>query len=82
MVWVVVENLEEVVKLQRQRLIGRAAQLDPLSDFVLIAWDTFKAAEFPFDEARRLVSPHGAALCRAGIVSSGRHRPGTRAAGT
>jgi adenine-specific DNA methylase len=44
----------EVVRNQRQRLIGHAVQLDPLSDFVLIAWDTFKAAEFPFDEARRL----------------------------
>jgi putative DNA methylase len=44
----------EVVRSQRRRLVGRAAQLDPLSDFTLIAWDTFKAAEFPFDEARRL----------------------------
>jgi adenine-specific DNA methylase len=44
----------EVVRLRRQRLIGRTAQLDALTDFVLIAWDTFKAAEFPFDEARRL----------------------------
>ncbi len=45
---------EEVVRLQRQRLVGRQAQLDPLTDFVLIAWDTFRAVEFPFDEARRL----------------------------
>jgi putative DNA methylase len=45
---------EEVVRLQRLRLVGRDAQLDALTDFVLIAWDTFKAAEFPFDEARRL----------------------------
>ena len=44
----------EVVRSQRRRLVGRAAQLDPLSDFALIAWDTFKAAEFPFDEGRRL----------------------------
>jgi putative DNA methylase len=44
----------EVVRSQRRRLVGRVAQLDPLSDFTLIAWDTFKAAEFPFDEARRL----------------------------
>jgi putative DNA methylase len=44
----------EVVRSQRRRLVGRAAQLDPLSDFTLIAWDTFKAVEFPFDEARRL----------------------------
>jgi adenine-specific DNA methylase len=45
---------EEVVRMQRLRLIGRAVQLDLLTDFALIAWDTFKAAEFPFDEARRL----------------------------
>jgi putative DNA methylase len=44
----------EVVRSQRRRLVGRAVQLDPLSDFALIAWDTFKAAEFPFDEGRRL----------------------------
>lgn len=44
----------EVVRLQRARLVGQASQLDPLSDYVLIAWDTFKAHEFPFDDARRL----------------------------
>jgi adenine-specific DNA methylase len=44
----------EVVRLQRRRLVGKQAQLDPMTDFALIAWDTFKAAEFPFDEARRL----------------------------
>jgi adenine-specific DNA methylase len=45
---------EEVVQLQRQRLVGAAVTLDSLSDFTLIAWDTFRAAEFPFDDARRL----------------------------
>jgi adenine-specific DNA methylase len=45
---------EEVVRLQRQRLVGAPVALDPLSDFTLIAWDTFRAAEFPYDEARRL----------------------------
>ncbi len=44
----------EVVRLQRLRLIGRPVQLDPITDFALIAWGTMKAAEFPFDEARRL----------------------------
>jgi putative DNA methylase len=44
----------ELVRLQRQRLIGRAAQLDPVTDFVLLSWEIFKAREFPFDEARRL----------------------------
>ncbi|MDA8038079.1 MAG: DUF1156 domain-containing protein, partial [Actinomycetota bacterium] len=45
---------EEVVKLQRRRLIGLSVDLDPLTDFVLLAWSTFKAASFPYDEARRL----------------------------
>lgn len=45
---------EEVVRLQRRRLIGREIQVDNLTDFTMIAWQTFKAAEFPFDEARRL----------------------------
>jgi putative DNA methylase len=45
---------EEVVRMQRQRLVGAPITLDPLSDFTLIAWDTFRAAEFPYDEARRL----------------------------
>ncbi|MEJ7784650.1 MAG: DUF1156 domain-containing protein [Solirubrobacteraceae bacterium] len=45
---------QEVVHLQRHRLVGAAVALDPLTDFTLIAWDTFRAAEFPFDEARRL----------------------------
>ncbi|WP_242001682.1 DUF1156 domain-containing protein [Kribbella steppae] len=45
---------EEVVRMQRRRIIGREVQIDNHSDFVLIAWETFKASEFPFDEARRL----------------------------
>jgi putative DNA methylase len=49
----------EVVRLQRRRLVGTEAQLDPLTDFALIAWETFKAAEFPFDEARRLAIATG-----------------------
>ena len=42
------------MRLQRRALIGRAVDLDPLTDFTLIAWSTFRAVEFPFDEARRL----------------------------
>ncbi|MDR9392325.1 MAG: DUF1156 domain-containing protein [Trueperaceae bacterium] len=45
---------EELVTLQRSRLIGRAANLDAYTDFTLLAWETFKAREFPYDEARRL----------------------------
>lgn len=44
----------EVTRAQRARLVGREQALDPLTDFTLVAWDTFKAFEFPFDEARRL----------------------------
>jgi putative DNA methylase len=64
---------EEVVRLQRRRLIGIEASLDPLSDFALIAWDTFKAAQFPFDEARRLALAVGGLdideLVRAKLVT-------------
>ena len=41
---------EEVVRLQRARIVGKAAQIDDHTDFVLLAWETFKAAEFPFDD--------------------------------
>ncbi len=62
----------EVVRVQRQRLLGKPTQLDPLTDFALIAWDTFKAAEFPFDEARRLALATGGLdvdeLARAKVV--------------
>lgn len=44
----------EVARIQRLRLIGRDQRLDAITDFVLVAWDNFKAREFPFDEARRL----------------------------
>jgi putative DNA methylase len=44
----------EVTRLQRIRLVGREQSLDPITDFTMVAWDTFKAVEFPFDEARRL----------------------------
>lgn len=44
----------EVVRLRKQRLLGRSVALDALTDFTLLAWETFKAPEFPFDEARRL----------------------------
>lgn len=45
---------EEVVRLRRQRLVGKTAQIDDLTDFVLIAWDIFAAREFPYDTARLL----------------------------
>ena len=45
---------EEVVRLQRSRLVASNADFDPITDFWLLAWDTFSAREFPFDEARKL----------------------------
>lgn len=45
---------EEVVRLRKAELVGRDVAFDPITDFVLIAWQTFKAEEFPYDEARRL----------------------------
>ena len=49
----------EVVRMQRRRLVGTDIQFDAYTDFELIAWETFKAAEFPFDEARRLALATG-----------------------
>lgn len=45
---------EEVVRLRRQRIVGKASQIDGYTDFVLLAWDIFSAREFPFDTARLL----------------------------
>jgi hypothetical protein len=45
---------EEVVRLRRYRIVGKAAQIDGYTDFVLLAWDIFSAREFPFDTARLL----------------------------
>lgn len=45
---------EEVVRMQRLALIGRQVDLDPITDFVLLAWSTFRAVSFPFDEARKM----------------------------
>jgi adenine-specific DNA methylase len=45
---------EEVVRLRKAELVGRDVAFDGITDFVLIAWQTFRAEEFPYDEARRL----------------------------
>ena len=45
---------EEVVKLRKQGLVGRDVQFDPITDWYILAWDTFQAAQFPADEARKL----------------------------
>ena len=45
---------EEVVQLRRARLVGKAAHVDDMTDFVLLSWDIFGAREFPYDTARLL----------------------------
>ncbi|MGW5089262.1 DUF1156 domain-containing protein [Streptomyces coelicoflavus] len=64
---------EEIVDMRRSRLVGKAAKVDTLTDFVLLAWDTFAAREFPFDTARLLALAVGGldidALERAKVVS-------------
>ncbi len=64
---------EEIVHLRRSRLVGSAAKVDSLTDFVLLAWDTFGAREFPFDTARLLALAVGGLdvdqLERARVVS-------------
>ncbi|MFE8015140.1 DUF1156 domain-containing protein [Streptomyces antibioticus] len=69
---------EEIVGLRRTRLIGQGAKSDMLTDFVLLAWDTFAAREFPYDTARLLALAVGGLdverLERAKILKKG---PGT-----
>jgi adenine-specific DNA methylase len=64
---------EEVVRLRRTRLIGKSAQIDDLTDFVLMAWDIFGAREFTFDTARLLALAVGGLevddLVRAKVLS-------------
>jgi hypothetical protein len=45
---------QEVVQLRRARLVGKAAHVDDMTDFVLLSWDIFGAREFPYDTARLL----------------------------
>lgn len=46
---------EEVINLRKQGLLqGRSIEFDPVTDWYIMAWDAFKAREFPFDEARKL----------------------------
>ena len=45
----------EVVNLRKRGLLlGRTVQFDPITDWYLMAWDAFKAEQFPADEARKL----------------------------
>jgi putative DNA methylase len=46
---------EEVIALRKEELLlGRKVQFDPITDWYLMAWDAFRAEQFPADEARKL----------------------------
>jgi hypothetical protein len=46
---------QEVINLRKQGLLlGRVVEFDPVTDWYLMAWDAFRAQEFPADEARKL----------------------------
>ena len=49
----------EVTRRQRAALAGRDIDFDPITDFAVLAWSTFGARRFPFDEARRLALATG-----------------------
>jgi putative DNA methylase len=54
---------EEVIRLRREGLLaGKAIEFDPVTDWYLMAWDAFKAEQFPFDEARKLAIALGLEL--------------------
>ncbi|MGA2702688.1 MAG: DUF1156 domain-containing protein [Isosphaeraceae bacterium] len=45
----------EVINLRKQGLLlGRSVEFDPVTDWYLMAWDAFRAQEFPADEAIKL----------------------------
>ncbi len=51
----------EVFALQREGLLdGRAANWDLATDWYLLAWKSFGAREFSYDEARKMAMAHGA----------------------
>ena len=54
----------EVVELRKRGLLGRDVRFDLVTDWYLMAWDAFKAAEFPADEARKLALALGLDLER------------------
>ncbi len=62
---------EEIAALHKKGLVGREVRFDPVTDFWLLAWDTFKAATFPADEARKLSLALGCDL-EADLISGHR----------
>lgn len=54
---------QEVIRLRKEGLLeGRNVQFDPVTDWCLMAWDVFRAEEFPYDEARKLAIALGLEL--------------------
>jgi len=50
----------EVFGLQREGLLnGRSANWDAATDWYLLAWKSFAAREFSYDEARKMAMAHG-----------------------
>jgi putative DNA methylase len=46
---------QEVIRLRKKGLLlGREVRFDPVTDWYLLAWDAFRAEQFPADEARKL----------------------------
>ena len=60
----------EVVELRKHGLLGRDTRFDSVTDWYLMAWDAFKAAEFPADEARKLALALGLDLERDIITAN------------
>ena len=62
----------EVIDLRKQGLLlGRSVEFDPVTDWYLMAWDAFRAQEFPADEARKLALALGLTLKPTSFVTSG-----------
>lgn len=54
---------QEVIRLRKEGLLaGQDVRFDPVTDWYLMAWDAFAAAEFPYDEARKLAIALGVDL--------------------
>lgn len=56
---------QEVIGLRKQGLLlGRSVSFDTITDWYLLAWDAFRAQEFPADEGRKLALALGLDLER------------------
>ena len=56
---------EEVIRLRKEGLLlGRDVQFDSVTDWYLLAWDSFAAEQFPYDEARKLAIALGIEMDR------------------